>query len=59
MSAPTPTGHHPEGPGFQPPDFGRPSPALQERAGRGFPRFLARSTPDGPAGDHDSAVWPR
>ncbi|MCX4400036.1 hypothetical protein OG887_43990 (plasmid) [Streptomyces sp. NBC_00053] len=43
MSAPTPAGPDPEGPGLQPPDFGRPSPALLARADRGYARFLAHT----------------
>jgi hypothetical protein len=46
MSAPTPTSPEPEGPGLQRPDFGRPSPALLERADRGYARFLAHTTQD-------------
>ncbi|MFB6945612.1 MULTISPECIES: hypothetical protein [unclassified Streptomyces] len=56
MSAPTPTGPQPEGPGLQPPDFGRPSPALLARADRGYARFLAHTTqaaPDDHTGHHD------
>ncbi|MCX5434822.1 hypothetical protein OHU11_42360 (plasmid) [Streptomyces sp. NBC_00257] len=53
MSAPTPTGPQPEGPGLQPPDFGRPSPALIARADRGYARFLAVQAPDASTGDHD------
>ncbi|MFJ7416415.1 hypothetical protein ACIQWZ_37280 [Streptomyces sp. NPDC098077] len=44
MSAPTPAGPDPESPGLQRPDFGRPSPALLERADRGYARFLAHTT---------------
>ncbi|MDJ0385203.1 hypothetical protein [Streptomyces sp. G-G2] len=46
MSAPTPAGPDPDGPGLQRPDFGRPSPALLARADRGLARFLARPTED-------------
>ncbi|WP_030594084.1 hypothetical protein [Streptomyces anulatus] len=53
MSAPTPAGPAPDGPGLQPPDFGRPSPALLERAVRGYARFLTDSAA-GP-GDYDQA----
>ncbi|MFG2885759.1 hypothetical protein ACGFYV_26280 [Streptomyces sp. NPDC048297] len=52
MSAPTPTGPQPEGPGLQPPAFGRPSPALIARADRGYARFLAVQAPHADAGDH-------
>ncbi|MFJ1804177.1 hypothetical protein [Streptomyces sp. NPDC088180] len=44
MSAPTSTSPEPEGPSLQRPDFGRPSPALLERADRGYARFLAHTT---------------
>ncbi|MGA5566778.1 hypothetical protein ACPCUV_37200 [Streptomyces platensis] len=44
MSAPKTTGPQPDGPGLQPPDFGRPSPALLERADRGYARFLAHTS---------------
>ncbi|MEU7088132.1 hypothetical protein [Streptomyces achromogenes] len=53
MSAPTPAGPEPEGPGLQPPAFGRPSPALIARADRGYARFLAVQAPDADTGDHD------
>ncbi|WP_030593012.1 hypothetical protein [Streptomyces anulatus] len=53
MSAPTPAGPQPEAPGLQPPDFGRPSPALLERAVRGYARFLAVQAPGADTGDHD------
>ncbi|MFJ2095216.1 hypothetical protein ACIOEW_39140 [Streptomyces sp. NPDC087901] len=53
MSAPTPAGPDPEEPGLQLPDFGRPSPALLERADRGYARFLAFQAPDDHTGDHD------
>lgn len=46
MSAPTPAGPEPEEDGLQPPDFGRPSPALLARADRGYARFLAPTAPD-------------
>lgn len=46
MSAPTPAGPPPEGRGLQPPDYGRPSPTLLERADRGYARFLADKAPD-------------
>ncbi|MFB7853478.1 hypothetical protein ACFC34_41695 [Streptomyces sp. NPDC056053] len=52
MSAPTPAGPAPDGPGLQRPDFGRPSPALLERAVRGYARFLAAQAPDATTGDH-------
>ncbi|MEU8489331.1 hypothetical protein [Streptomyces sp. NPDC048641] len=52
MSAPTPAGADPEGLGLQRPDFGRPSPALVERAVRGYARFLAVRAPDAATGDH-------
>lgn len=57
MSAPTPTGPEPEGPGLQPPDFGRPSPALLARADRGYARFLAPIAPAAPedSGQDDAA----
>ncbi|MFE2038474.1 hypothetical protein ACFXBB_35675 [Streptomyces scopuliridis] len=56
MSAPTPAGPAPEGPGLQPPDFGRPSPALLARADRGYARFLARTTkPQDRSGYDDTA----
>ncbi|MFC8263307.1 hypothetical protein ACFUNF_38310 [Streptomyces sp. NPDC057291] len=37
------------------PTFGRPSPALNARAERGYARFLAHITqvPDASTGDHD------
>ena len=47
MSAPTPADPQPEGPGNQPPSFGRPSPALLERADRGYARFLVWDTDPG------------
>ncbi|MBB1260178.1 hypothetical protein [Streptomyces alkaliterrae] len=53
MSAPTPAGPAPDGPCLQQPDFGRPSPALLERAARGYARFLAVQAPDAATGDHD------
>ncbi|MEW2308998.1 hypothetical protein AB0918_10230 [Streptomyces sp. NPDC006864] len=58
MSAPTPTSPEPEGPGLQRPDFGRPSPALLERADRGYARFLAHTTQatDGHADDRDDTA---
>ncbi|MFF9352734.1 hypothetical protein [Streptomyces sp. NPDC014734] len=59
MSAPTPAGPDPEGRGLQRPDFGRPSPALRERADRGYARFLAARVPAADTGDHgqdDDAV---
>ena len=43
MSAPTPAGPATEGLGPHPTAFGRPSPALLARAGRGYARFLART----------------
>lgn len=45
MSAPTPAGPRPEDRGLKPPAFGRPSPALLERADRGYARFLAVQAP--------------
>ncbi|MFJ9113563.1 hypothetical protein [Streptomyces sp. NPDC102283] len=58
MSAPTPAGPEPEGPALQRPDFGRPSPALLERADRGYARFLAHTThaPDGNADGRDDTA---
>lgn len=58
MSAPTPTSPEPEGPGLQRPDFGRPSPALLERADRGYARFLAHVTqaPDDNADGRDDTA---
>ncbi|MEV7683183.1 hypothetical protein AB0O64_32275 [Streptomyces sp. NPDC088341] len=53
MSAPTPPGPAPQGPGLQPPEYGRPSPALIARADRGYARFLAAPAPDADPGDHD------
>ncbi|MFF1918583.1 hypothetical protein ACFVYE_45170 [Streptomyces sp. NPDC058239] len=53
MSAPTPAGPEPEGRGLHPPAFGRPSPALLQRADRGYARFLAVQAPDATPGDHD------
>ena len=55
MSAPTPAGPDSEGPGLQRPDFGRPSPALLERADRGYVRFLADTAqaPDDSADSRD------
>ncbi|GHB29886.1 hypothetical protein [Streptomyces chryseus] len=53
MSEPTPAGPRPEAPGLQPPDFGRPSPALIARADRGYARFLAVQAPDASTGGHD------
>ncbi|MEU3437807.1 hypothetical protein [Streptomyces sp. NPDC006863] len=53
MSAPTPAGPAPDGPGLQRPDFGRPSPALLERADRGYARFLAVQAPSADTADHD------
>ncbi|MER5680710.1 MULTISPECIES: hypothetical protein [Streptomyces] len=44
MSVPTPAGPGPEERALQPPDFGRPSPALLARADRGYARFLAPTT---------------
>ncbi|MFH8443441.1 hypothetical protein ACH4D3_19710 [Streptomyces sp. NPDC018026] len=55
MSAPTPAGPAPDGPGLQRPDFGRPSPALRERAVRGYARYLADPDPDADRGDHGQA----
>lgn len=52
MSAPTPAGPAPNGSGLQWPDFGRPSPALLERAVRGYARFLAVQAPDADTGNH-------
>lgn len=59
MSAPTPAGPQPEGPGLQSPDGGRPSPTLLERADRGYARFLAVQAPDASTGDHDQDVAAR
>lgn len=54
MSAPTPAGPQQEGRGLQPPDYGRPSPTLLERADRGYARFLAvRALDDGDDRDQD------
>ncbi|MEU1660928.1 hypothetical protein [Streptomyces griseofuscus] len=53
MSAPTPPGPAPQGPGLQPPVFGRPSPALIARADRGYARFLAVQATATASGDHD------
>ncbi|MEW1724737.1 hypothetical protein [Streptomyces sp. NPDC093109] len=53
MNAPTPPGPAPQGPGLQPPDYGRPSPALITRADRGYARFLAAPVPDAGPGGHD------
>ncbi|MEU9594367.1 hypothetical protein AB0D84_32260 [Streptomyces sp. NPDC048193] len=53
MSAPTTAGPAPDGPGLQRPDFGRPSPALLERAVRGYARFLAVQAPHAATGEHD------
>jgi hypothetical protein len=55
MRAPTPASPDTEGPGLQRPGFGRPSPALLERADRGYARFLADTTrtPGGNADDRD------
>lgn len=53
MSAPTPASRTPQGSGLQLHDFGRPSPALLERAIRGYARFLAIQAPDADTGDHD------
>ncbi|MEU0640455.1 hypothetical protein ABZ338_30005 [Streptomyces albidoflavus] len=55
MSAPTPAGPAPDRPGLQRPDSGRPSPALLERAARGYARFLAAPDPDADKGDHGQA----
>ncbi|MGZ2361725.1 hypothetical protein LRE75_34465 [Streptomyces sp. 372A] len=52
MSVPTPADSQPEGRGPQPPDFGRPSHTLLERAERGYARFLAVRAPDVHTGDH-------
>ncbi|MGW0940178.1 hypothetical protein [Streptomyces sp. NPDC002666] len=59
MSAPASAGPRPEAPGLQPPDFGRPSPALIARADRGYARFLATQTPDPSTGDHDETTTRR
>ncbi|MFE4373984.1 hypothetical protein ACFRMN_38285 [Streptomyces sp. NPDC056835] len=56
MSAPTPASPEREGSCLQRPDVGRPSPALLERADRGYARFLANTTqaaPDDSTGGHD------
>jgi len=52
MSAPTPDGPVPQGPGLQPSDFGRPSPALIARAARGYTRFLADQAPASSTSNH-------
>ncbi|MGA5045267.1 hypothetical protein [Streptomyces arboris] len=52
-NAPPPAVPAPQGPGLQPPDFGRSSPALLERAIRGYARFLAAQALDATTGDHD------
>jgi hypothetical protein len=52
MSTPMSPGPAPQGPGLQPPDYGRPSPALIARADRGYARFLADPAPDADTGDH-------
>ncbi|MBK3569165.1 hypothetical protein [Streptomyces sp. MBT62] len=60
MSAPTPAGPAPKGPGLQPPAFGRPTPALIARADRGYARFLATTAPAAPNdGDQDDAARQR
>ncbi|WLQ53867.1 hypothetical protein P8A21_40845 (plasmid) [Streptomyces poriferorum] len=60
MSATTSAGPEPEGRGLQPPDFGRPSPALLARADRGYARFLAPTTSAAPDdGDQDDAARQR
>lgn len=51
MSAPTPAGPPPEGCGLLLPDFGRPFPALLERADCGYARFVAVQAPDTSTGD--------
>ncbi|WP_329468399.1 hypothetical protein [Streptomyces sp. NBC_01431] len=51
MSAPTSPDPAPQCPGLQPPEYGRPSPALIARADRGFARFLAAPAPDAGTGD--------
>ncbi|MBM7054107.1 hypothetical protein [Streptomyces durocortorensis] len=58
MSAPTPARPEPEGPSLQRPGFGRPSPALLERADRGYARFLAHTTQatDDQADGHDDTA---
>ncbi|MGW2103636.1 hypothetical protein ACWCPX_39390 [Streptomyces olivaceoviridis] len=59
LSAPSPTGPEPEGRGLEPPAFGRPSPALLARAGRGYTRFPAHTapaTPDDRTGGPDDAA---
>ncbi|WP_405835094.1 hypothetical protein [Streptomyces sp. NBC_01518] len=53
MSAPTPDGPAPQGPGLQPSDFGRPSPTLLARADRGYTRFLTVQAPTSSTGDHN------
>ncbi|WP_103509019.1 hypothetical protein [Streptomyces sp. SM13] len=66
MSAPTPARPEPEGPGLQRPGlqrpgFGQPSPALLERADRGYARFLALTTraPGGNADGRDDTARQR
>ncbi|MFJ2574755.1 hypothetical protein ACIOYT_30625 [Streptomyces halstedii] len=53
MSVPTPANPTPQGSRLQLHDFGRPSPALLERAIRGYTRFLAVQSPDGDLDGHD------
>ncbi|MFI0756759.1 hypothetical protein ACH4PX_05165 [Streptomyces anulatus] len=58
MRAPTPASPDTEGPSLQRPGFGQPSPALLERADRGYARFLAHTTqaPDGNADGRDDTA---
>ncbi|MFG2394988.1 hypothetical protein ACGFYF_39880 [Streptomyces lavendulae] len=52
MSAPTPASPELEGSCPQPPAFGQPSPALIDRADRGYARFVARQAPADSTGHH-------
>lgn len=58
VNLPAPASPDPEGPGLQRPDFGRPSPALLERADRGYDRFLAHTNqaPDDSADGRDDTA---
>lgn len=53
MSAPTPAGPQPVGPGLQPPHCGQLSPALIARADRGYACFVAVHAPRVSFGDHN------
>ncbi|MEH0407386.1 hypothetical protein ACFY7V_33920 [[Kitasatospora] papulosa] len=55
MTAPPPAVPAPQRPGLQPPDFGRSSLALLERATRGHARFPAQAL-DATTGDHAQDV---